>query len=496
MTGVSPSPASQLRATMSSIERRGRWVVPRELSVVVTWGNAHLDLRDAVLPPEGATIDVRVVMGNLEIVVPPGLRVDVAVQAIAGNVEDKRAPTSPIIGSARNAGTSDEPLAAPYRTAPAGKTVRITGLVKLGNCEILELAYGQSVHESSSEARGLACSRRKHRHRYRHLRRAERARWMLDASAAPWLPWWLHSRLRRRIFSWFAVTLAAGVWVGIQFAHQARWWLAAIALVGVAAISAAVAWRLTQPLLMVIRAARDIGDGNLDTRLVPPGRGEMRLLATAINEMADKLQRQRNDQRHLLAAVSHELRTPLGHMRVLIETARDTGGDRALSELEREVLLLDDLVGKLLASSRLEFGNLERRPVDLGELAADTATACGVAPECVEAHGDVAVAVDPTLVRRAIANLIDNAQLHGGGTTAIRIERRGGHVAIEVDDAGPGVPNERRADAFTAFVPSSGGGLGLGLSLVSRIAAAHGGAAFMDDRPGGGARVGFTVSTK
>jgi signal transduction histidine kinase len=101
--------------------------------------------------------------------------------------------------------------------------------------------------------------------------------------------------------------------------------------------------------------------------------------------------------------------------------------------------------------------------------------------------------VDPTLFRRAVANLLDNARVHGGGALAVRIERRDGRVAIEVDDAGPGVPADRRADAFRAFVPSSGGGLGLGLALVSRIAVAHGGGAWISDRPGGGARVGFGV---
>lgn len=481
----SPPTSSQLRATMSSIERRGRWNVPRELSISVMWGNAHVDLREAVLPPEGATIDVRVVMGNLEIVVPPDLPVEVAIQAIAGNVEDKRSP----------APSSSEPPGDPYRTGLSCPRVRIVGLVKLGNCEVMELAHGQPAHVPFKAHRHERCHHRHERRQWRHSRHADRARWLLDTRDARWLPWWLQGRLRRRIFAWLAATLGAGVWVGVHLWHDARWWHAAIALLGLSIASAAVAWRLTQPLLMVIRAARDIGDGDLSTRLVPPGRGEMRLLATTINDMADKLQRQMDDQRQLLAAVSHELRTPLGHMRVLIETARDTKDKRPLDELEREVLVLDDLVGKLLASSRLEFGNLERRRVDLGELAADTATAAGLTPDIVEAHGDTAASVDPTLVRRALANLLDNARVHGGGATAVRIARRSDQTAIEVDDAGPGIPAERRADAFTAFVPSSGGGLGLGLSLVSRIANAHGGAAYIQDAPNGGARVGFTVST-
>jgi len=161
-------------------------------------------------------------------------------------------------------------------------------------------------------------------------------------------------------------------------------------------------------------------------------------------------------------------------------------------------LVLDDLVGKLLASSRLEFGNLERRPLDLGELVSDAATAAGVAPEAIEAIGDVRAAVDPTLIKRALANLLDNARNHGKGAVAVRIERRAGQVVIEVDDAGPGVSAERRAEAFRAFGPSAGtagggSGLGLGLALVSRIAVAHGGGAWILDRPGGGARVGFAI---
>jgi C4-dicarboxylate-specific signal transduction histidine kinase len=77
---------------------------------------------------------------------------------------------------------------------------------------------------------------------------------------------------------------------------------------------------------------------------------------------------------------------------------------------------------------------------------------------------------------------------------AVRIARRGDEVVIEVDDAGPGLPAERAADPFRAFVPSAGGGLGLGLSLIARIAAAHDGRAFAEARPGGGARVGFAVA--
>jgi signal transduction histidine kinase len=337
--------------------------------------------------------------------------------------------------------------------------------------------------------------RRRERHRDR-LAMWQQERDLWRGEGRRFLPWWMQAKMRRRIFVWFGIALAIGTFAGTRIHHgHTAWWLIP-GLFILWGASGAVAWRMTRPLLLAVKVARDIGDGKLDTRLTAPGGGEMHVLAEAINEMASRIEQQIKDQRQLLAAVSHELRTPLGHMRVLIETARDTSDRKALDELEREVLTLDDLVGRLLAQSRLEFGNLDRRPFDLGELVTDAATSAGLAPEAIEAIGDVAVEADLTLVRRAIANLLDNAKTHGGGAVAVRIERRDDIVAVEVDDQGPGVPADRRADAFRAFVPSSGGGLGLGLALVARIAKAHGGKAWIADRPGGGARVGFSVTVR
>lgn len=463
----------RIRAIMGSVKRAGPWEVPPRLEAVAKYGNLELDLREATLPPGGATIEVFVKMGNLEVLVPPTISVEVDVESVAGNVTEMR----------RRPIDRNQPL------------LRIVGKVRFGNCEVLTLRPGESP----------VGGERRHHHHHRHHGRwkeikAEREMWR-DAHdyRHRWHPWWLMARMRRRIFFALAVALGGGMAIGWRLSQHPRWWWIVIALIVLFSISGAFAWRLTRPLIVAVRAARDIGDGKLDTRIDPRAHGgEMRLLATAINDMAEKIQQQLADQRQLLAAVSHELRTPLGHMRVLIETARDRGdldAPRELRELEQEVLVLDDLVGRLLASSRLEFGNLDRRPLDLGELVADAVTAAELDPELIEAEGDVRGAIDPTLVRRAVANLLDNARVHGGGAVAVRIQRRANLVAIEVDDAGPGVPGDRRADAFRAFVPSSGGGLGLGLALVSRIAVAHGGGAWIEDRPGGGARVGFSIAT-
>ena len=457
-----------LSAKFGNVEKRGPWMCPPELDVRVKFGNAELDFRDAVLGPGLTTIRVEVAFGNVEIIVPPGMGVDMNVVTIGGNASCDAAP-----GEVR---------------------LKIVGVTKLGNCEVYTLALGEDRRQ-----------RRRHDHRMSHhaRREARRRRWreiqaerdMWHSAQSSWMPWWLQARMRMKIFLAMFVALWIGIFIGWRLADNPRWWYIALALVPLGMISGALAWQLTRPLLMVVRAAKDLGEGKLDTRIeVGRHRGELELLANAINDMASRIEQQIKDQRQLLAAVSHELRTPLGHMRVLIETARDTHSPKSLDELEREVLVLDDLVARLLASSRLEFGNLDRRPLDLGELVTDVATCAGIAPEHIEAIGDCRAAIDPTLVRRAVANLIDNARVHGGGAVAVRIERRGAQIAIEVDDAGPGVPADRRADAFRAFVPSAAGGLGLGLALVSRIAVAHDGGAWITDRPGGGARVGFGVS--
>jgi signal transduction histidine kinase len=309
-------------------------------------------------------------------------------------------------------------------------------------------------------------------------------------------PWFVQWRLRRRIFGAFAMAsaLSAGV-AGFLFHHGVSpLWALIVAVVVMWGASGAIAWRLTMPLMELARVAKKIGEGELDARMrLPRGAHELNAIGVAVNDMAARIEKQLRDQRELLAAVSHEIRTPLGHLRVLLDTARDRGlPEDMLGELEREVLEVDALVDQLLASSRLDFGALDTRDLDVALESARALERLAVDASVldVETEGCL-VSADPTLLRSALANLVRNAVDHGGGVARLAVRRLTDTVEVEVDDRGPGFASDDLPHVFEPFYRGrgDGGSLGLGLSLVDRIARAHGGSAIAVNRDGGGARV-------
>jgi len=263
--------------------------------------------------------------------------------------------------------------------------------------------------------------------------------------------------------------------------------------------SAVIARRLTRPLAELERVTRAIGAGDLAAR-VRLGRhqpGEVGALADSVNDMASRIERQLKEERELLAAVSHELRSPLARLRVLVELANGEGiTSPRLAEIESEIVGIDALIGKLLASSRLEFGTLSRTTLDAASIGRRALEAAGLSADRLEDQSEgKSVDVDPTLIGRALGNLIENAVRHAGGVERLAITTEAERLSFEVLDRGPGFAPEVMRRAFEAFYSGgahadAGGGssLGLGLSLVSRIARAHGGRAYAENRPEGGAR--------
>lgn len=116
-------PAKHLRVIFGSIERVGTWTVPAHVKARVVFGNITLDLRDAHLSPT-TTIDVHVTMGNLEILVPPGVAVEMDAQPTLANVEDRTDP------------------------GVATHLVRVTGRVRFGNVEAITLLRGETQRDA------------------------------------------------------------------------------------------------------------------------------------------------------------------------------------------------------------------------------------------------------------------------------------------------------------------------------------------------------------
>ena len=296
----------------------------------------------------------------------------------------------------------------------------------------------------------------------------------------------VHGCLRRYGTHW------AGVAVTLLAAFFTIW-----------AATAKLTRKLTRPLQDLTRVTREIGEGKLESRvrLGYTHRGEVGILAESINEMAKRIERQMKDQRELLAGVSHEIRSPLARLRVLAELLQGgTASPDLHAKIEQEVAEIDDLVGKLLASSRLDFGALELSVLCARDVALRALERAGLSPDLLhDTSNDAGLRGDATLLARALGNLLENAEHHAGGVSALTLRTDADNVVFEVTDAGPGLSEQALAHGFDPFYrgssdgqTSSRGALGLGLSLVQRIARAHGGDATIQNRmpePGAIARL-------
>jgi signal transduction histidine kinase len=259
--------------------------------------------------------------------------------------------------------------------------------------------------------------------------------------------------------------------------------------------------RVMRPLASIADAARDITRGNLQARLDPAAEPELERLTTAFNEMVDQLSQRMERDRRFAADVSHELRSPLQTLAAAVSVLSrrsaqiDERTAQAVGLVTDEVSRFQHLITDLLELAR---GDLppEREPVDVADLARHVCRANGVSPDLVTAAGtDPTWHVDRRRFEQVLANLIMNAERHGGGAASVRVGQAGRVRYLEVDDEGPGVPPEDRANIFDRFVRGrtanargDSEGTGLGLALVAQHVAAHGGQVVVTDRPGGGAR--------
>jgi heavy metal sensor kinase len=266
--------------------------------------------------------------------------------------------------------------------------------------------------------------------------------------------------------------------------------------------------RSLAPVDEITRRAEGITSTNLSERLPVIRTGdELERLSISLNRMIERLDEAFQHIHRFSADASHELRTPLTILQLELEAIaqhrrRDAVfGDQIGSALE-ETHRMSRIVESLLTISRLDAGEvkMDKIHLDLGELAASTAEEMTVLAEekSISLQNHVALSVhvegDRTRLQQVIVNLIDNAikYTQEGGVVDVCVRRVGNAAVLEVSDDGPGIPTNALPHVFERFYRAdrarsrANGGVGLGLSIVKAICAAHNAEVKVSNREGRG----------
>lgn len=237
----------------------------------------------------------------------------------------------------------------------------------------------------------------------------------------------------------------------------------------------------------------------------PPRLDEIGRLARTINAMLTRLDVSAREQRRFLADAAHELRSPIASLRAQLEAngrARIGDDEAYVEDLRADVLRMQALVDQLLLLARSDAGALRRRnvTVDLDDTVAGVLEALRLENPrqriAVDIRGvsPVQVSGDPVLLEQLVRNLLENAVKYASREVRVSLGREDVTAVLTVDDDGPGIPAESRAEVFRRFTrlddsrDRGAGGVGLGLAIVVDIVRAHAGTVTVSDAPIGGAR--------
>ncbi len=260
--------------------------------------------------------------------------------------------------------------------------------------------------------------------------------------------------------------------------------LLAVLLAALAASLILTSWisrRLTRSLRHVAAWASRVADGSTAVADVPEGRpshvAEVRQLDGSLRSMAAELDARMGMERELAGHVAHEFRTPLstllGTLELLQGPLPEDRRQRFLGNAVSEIHRLNGLLSDLLALARVGADSA-RGTVELRGLAHEVV---GDRPVVVRG-GPLEVRGDDASLRLALDNLVGNAVRHGAPPFAIELQAHHDGAVVQVLDAGPGVPEADRGRVFERFFTTNRSeGSGLGLALVARVAAQHGGRA-------------------
>lgn len=260
--------------------------------------------------------------------------------------------------------------------------------------------------------------------------------------------------------------------------------------------------KLTKPIQHLTTVAKKLGQGDLSVRadhhLPPP----MNTLATGFNTMADQLDETLQEQQVLIGAIPHELRSPLAKIRFALDMTRKQNNVEALREnIENMDAYVDEMqqaIDEILELNRLQdHSKNERSNFKLcsliGLLTESLTTESSNISFTIDCD-EVTTTANGVLIKRALQNVLSNAQRHAKSAIHIKAWQEASETIIQIDDDGKGIPSKKYNEVFMPFATLDSsrnrktGGIGLGLSIVKMIMKKHHGKISASQSELGGAR--------
>jgi len=226
-------------------------------------------------------------------------------------------------------------------------------------------------------------------------------------------------------------------------------------------------------------------------------RGSVGILRDASGEQQrrEELLRQNERLEEFTSVVSHDLRTPLNNAAVAAELARADGADEHFDRLECEHERMEQMIQDLLCLARNGRTVSETEPVDVIGVASEAWESFGCPDDAVELpDSELVVDGDPSRVRQLVENLMRNAVEHGRSPVTVTVGEHGD--GFYVSDDGPGIDEARTEEVFEPGFTTASDGTGFGLTIVKRIADAHGWEVDVTESDAGGARFEFSVAAE
>lgn len=247
----------------------------------------------------------------------------------------------------------------------------------------------------------------------------------------------------------------------------------------------------TRSIRRIAKAAGRFGRGLDAPGFEPSGSKEIREAAAAMITMKERLNRYNRTRTDMLNAVSHDLKAPLTRMRLAVET-----GSASQTDLLRDIDRMTEMVNGYLAFARGEMPEIEQTtelPAMLLRIARDAAPKKKIETDFPDVP--VQFYARPMALARAFGNILENASRYSKKKIKITEKDFDDHVEVIIEDDGPGIPDDKKADAMRPFVrldesrSDKTGGTGLGLSIAQTAIENHGGQMFLENSELGGLKV-------